>query len=76
MCAAGDEELGGGEGAHLVSREDLGAAGVCAAELKPYQLIGVNFLSLIHMSRAVKGAILADEMVRLSLFVCVSCVVQ
>ncbi|MCL7036967.1 hypothetical protein MKW94_004046 [Papaver nudicaule] len=51
----------------IITQEDVNAA--CASEeesdfqpiLKPYQLVGVNFLLLLH-KKNVAGAILADEM--------------
>uniref|UniRef100_A0ACD5UEK8 Uncharacterized protein n=1 Tax=Avena sativa TaxID=4498 RepID=A0ACD5UEK8_AVESA len=50
----------------IVTQEDVDAA--CTSEdsefepvLKPYQLVGVNFLLLLHQKR-IGGAILADEM--------------
>ena len=41
-------------------REACGATGLA---LKPYQLVGVNFLLLLH-TQGITGAILADEMAR------------
>jgi hypothetical protein len=48
---------------HLWSQGELGGVmgGEQAACLKPYQLVGVNFLSLIYQSQAIGGCILADE---------------
>lgn len=49
----------------LVTRSDLVVAcGPVAEQLKSYQLVGINFLMMLHKSQSVGGAILADEMVR------------
>ncbi|PIN17899.1 SNF2 family DNA-dependent ATPase [Handroanthus impetiginosus] len=56
----------GSSGARIVTQDDVNEA--CGAEdsdfepmLKPYQLIGVNFLLLLYRKK-IGGAILADEM--------------
>ncbi|GAX85084.1 hypothetical protein CEUSTIGMA_g12504.t1 [Chlamydomonas eustigma] len=47
----------------LVKREHLiEACGQVAGTLKSYQLVGINFLMMLHKSESVGGAILADEM--------------
>jgi hypothetical protein len=47
----------------ITQQQMLEACGDTARYLKPYQIVGVNFLMLLHRSQ-VGGAILADEMVR------------
>ena len=50
----------------IVKRENLvEACGPIAQQLKSYQLVGINFLMMLHKSESVGGAILADEMVGL-----------
>ncbi|KAG1655262.1 hypothetical protein FOA52_009819 [Chlamydomonas sp. UWO 241] len=47
----------------LVRRDNLiEACGPIAAQLKSYQLVGINFLMMLHKNDSVGGAILADEM--------------
>eukprot|EP00798_Chlamydomonas_sp_ICE-L_P009154 gene9154-16279_t len=58
LAAAGDAV-----GGSLVRRDDLvTACGEAASYLKSYQLVGINFLTMLHRSGTVGGAILADEM--------------
>ena len=55
-------EAAEGGAASVVSQEALvGACGEAARYLKGYQLVGVNFLTLLARS-GVGGAIVADEM--------------
>eukprot|EP00798_Chlamydomonas_sp_ICE-L_P007108 gene7108-212_t len=61
ILEAAGSALGGGKS--LVRRDDLlTACGESAAHLKSYQLVGINFLMMLHRSGSVGGAILADEM--------------
>ncbi len=46
-----------------VSGCSVEACGPVATQLKSYQLVGINFLMMLHKSESVGGAILADEMV-------------
>ena len=47
-----------------MKRENLlEACGPIAQQIKSYQLVGINFLMMLHKSESVGGAILADEMV-------------
>lgn len=41
---------------------------ICSVQLKPYQLVGLNWIALLH-SQDLNG-ILADEMVSIVLYVC------
>ena len=62
--AAAAPVAGPGAAKPLVTRSDLVVAcGPVAEQLKSYQLVGINFLMMLHKSQSVGGAILADEMV-------------
>ena len=58
-----DEEGGSAHAyQHLTQAQLIEACGPTARYLKPYQMVGVNFLMLLYR-QAIGGAILADEMV-------------